>query len=354
MVSRILLATQITHDFVYTPASQNVWLAGMAEGLAELGFEVCIPFPARNQDSVELSRARRRFIQDFGLDEVSESISFVDGHDLLTHRDLTEWDLVWGRDPELLRRCIASGVPTISEFHGGARERGIGELATSHGLPLVTVAAIWHRTFPGSVLADPGALKIFFSSRPVVNSVARIEGLSGVYAGGLDPDRIDGIGVRALHQMMNGGVSLGFLGGNLALEARYLKHRLHGRPGQISVYGYQPPYIATKLFGRSDFAIALKAAGSSPSAPLKLIAYAAARLPIVASSAFREENLSGLQGRALKVSYLGEGLNPLGGKALETALENSDSWTEENLQIARDNTWRRRIEKTGLLERIEF
>lgn len=350
MARSILLATQIGQDFIHTPASQNVWLAGMAEGFGELGFRVHIPWrvkgPEADQEG-ELARVKQRFAELYGVG--GARLEFVDARELDGPRLPRRFDILWARDPELLSKSSHRGQYKVGEFHGGVREKSLPDLASNSGFPLVTVTENWAKRFGASAIAEPGALRVFYQPSRGKHSSSESK-LTGVYAGGLDPDRIDGQGVSALRQLLGSGARLQMMGGNLGVEVDHLQWRLGKRGRGTRFYGYVAPAVSAKIMHLSDFSVALKAERSAPSAPIKLIAFAAAKLPIVASPTFLQPDFSGAVARTLRINFFSTGANPRAGAALQSAMANSHSDTAHNYQVALDNTFARRIEKTGLIE----
>lgn len=352
MVTRVLLSTQVGQDFLRTPASQNVWLAGMAEGLAELGFSVSIPIEVSssgdNGNHLYESTARR-FLELYGVG--GANLEFFDSRELATSRLPKRFDVLWTRDPALLAKKVDHTQTRIAEYHGGSREASIPELAASQSVPLITVTESWLAQYGASALAEPGALKVFFKSQTSPMRSGSQEA-NGLYVGGLDPDRIDGVGIRALSQILRSGSRIDVVGGNLNIEVAMVRFRLARWQARMRFFGYLPPTISAQLMHSAGFAVALKAENSAPSAPIKLIAFAAAGLPIVGSRAFLRRNFSGVEARQLQMSLFAEGANPRAHYAVEAALDIGAEAVAHNYQIALDNTFRRRIEKTGLLRLI--
>lgn len=349
MATAVLLVTQTGQDFVNVPASQNVWLAGMAEGFSELGLSVHIPWELRDTDSSpeeELSRVSRRFSELYGV--AGPEIEFFDSRELHGPSLPRRFDVLWARDSDLL---LKSGTPSqvkIAEFHGGARETLIPERAREVGAPLVTVTNSWSQRFGAHCVSEPGALRVFFKEDDTQRHVA--EKAHGVYAGGLDPDRIDGIGVRTLRELLRYSPLLHVIGGNLSVEVDILRWRLGRKRHRAKFYGYLPPAITARLLHSADFAVALKAEDSAPSAPIKLISFAAAKLPLLVSPAFSKPDYSGSTARTLKVHNFNAGVSPQARDTLRRALASASTDVPHNYQIASDNTYAKRIEKTGLLQ----
>ncbi len=348
MAPAILLNTQVGQDFVGVPASQNVWLAGMAEGFLELGFSVHIPWSLRGTcptANLELEYLQRRFLELYGV--TGDRIEFFDAREVSGPSLPRRFDALWSRDPGLLSKRVSSSQVRIAEFHGGAKEVAIPEITRKEGVPLVTVTETWAERFGAQAVAEPGALRVFFNSRQE-RLASGSDGIAGIYAGGLDPDRIDGVGVLSLRQLVSERVSLEVLGGNLSVEVDVLRWLMGTRRKRVKFYGYVAPALAARLMHQADFAVALKSERSAPSAPIKLIAFAAAKLPLLVSPSFFRPDYSGEVARTLKAHAFAHGLNPRAGAALEKALSAQVADTAHNYEIALDNTFARRIEKTGL------
>lgn len=348
MAPAILLNTQVGQDFVKVPASQNVWLAGMAEGLCELGFSVHIPWSLRGPNSAantELETVKQRFGELYGV--TGDRIEIFDAREIAGQSLPRRFDALWSRDPELLSKSVSHNQVRIAEFHGGAKEVAIPEITREQSIPLVTVTRTWAERFGAQAVAEPGALRVFFDSRQE-RLASRLPGISGIYAGGLDPDRIDGVGVLSLRQLVAQGVSLEVVGGNLSVEVDILRWLMGRSREKVKFYGYVAPALAARLMHQSDFAVALKSERSAPSAPIKLIAFAAAKLPLLVSPAFFRPDYSGATARTLKAHPFKHGLRTRAGAALHDALSARVADTAHNFEIALDNTFARRIEKTGL------
>jgi len=286
-----------------------------------------------------------RFKERYGVEH--DRLEFFDAREVLGPSLPRRFDAVWARDATLLSLRSHSGQVKVAEFHGGAKERAIPEIAREGAIPLVTVTKSWAENFGAHSIAEPGALRIFFNSHSE-ELAPRTDGIVGVYAGGLDPDRIDGVGVLALRQLIAEGVSLDLIGGNLGVEVDVLRWRLGRARKGVRFFGYVPPALAARVIHQADFAVALKAERSALSAPIKLIAFAAARLPLLVSPSFSKPDYSGATARSLKTRVFRGGLNPQAGVVLREALSGRLSDTEHNYEIALDNTFARRIEKTGL------
>ena len=349
MARTVLLSTQIGQDFIHTPASQNVWLAGMAEGMCELGLSVQIPWVIQGPESQsreELARIKQLFWALYGVGH--ENVEFVDSRELegtsLPHR----FDVMWTRDPALLSKRIFSHQVKVAEYHGGSRELMIPQVAAEQSIPLVTVTKSWAKRFGAHSVAEPGALRVFFRP-PSDEQQLQAQQCRGVYVGGLDPDRIDGVGVKALRQLISAGAELDVIGGNLEVEVDLLRWRLGRKRKGARFFGYLPPTLSARIMHQSNFAIALKSERSAPSAPIKLIAFAAASLPLVVSSSFLKADYSGPIARTLRAHPFRSGFSPDAAATLRKALSNGNHDVEQNYQIALDNTFSRRIEKTGLL-----
>lgn len=348
MAAAILLNTQVGQNFVGVPASQNVWLAGMAEGFCELGFSVHIPWSLTGPDSTahaELDHVKRRFGELYGVS--GDNLEFFDAREVSGPSLPRRFDALWSRDAGLLSRRVSTSQVRVAEFHGGAKEATIPGIADREGIPLVTVTETWARRFEAHATAEPGALRVFFNGQPEKRE-SRTDGVVGIYAGGLDPDRIDGVGVLSLRQLVAQGVRLDVVGGNLKVEVDILRWLMGKRREDVKFYGYVPPALAAKMMHQSDFAVALKSERSAPSAPIKLITLAAARLPLLVSKSFFRPDYSGVTARSLKVKTLRSGVNTRAGIALDEALSERLVDTAHNYEIALDNTFARRIEKTGL------
>ena len=349
MARTVLLSTQLGQDFLHTPASQNVWLAGMAEGLCELGLSVRIPWVLVGPESralEELGLVKYRFKELYGVGH--QNLEFVDSRELEGPSLPKRFDVVWARDPALLSKKVSSEQVKVAEFHGGSREVKIPEIASEQSIPLITVTESWAERFGAHSVAEPGALRVFFKPASVGQQFQTPES-RGVYVGGLDPDRIDGVGVQALRHLISAGASLDIIGGNLGVEVDIIRWRLGRRRSAARFFGYLPPRLSARIMHQSNFAIALKSERSAPSAPIKLIAFAAARLPLVVSPAFFKVDYSGPIARTLRAHSFRSGFNPDAAATLREALSNGSLDEEHNYQVALDNTFARRIEKTGLL-----
>ncbi len=351
MAQSVLLATQLKQDFIGVPASQNVWLAGMAEGLLELGYSVHIPWAPRfigGPLESELELVKTRFHELYGVR--NENLEFFDAHELAGPSVPRRFDVVWARDAKLLNKSASDSQMRVAEYHGGAQEKDIPELTSSQSIPLVTVTETWAQQFGASAIAEPGALKVFYLESKTCSG--RTNKHRGIYAGGLDPDRIDGVGVRSLRQILSHGSEIDVVGGNLGVEVDILRWRLGKHRTNARFFGYVPPAVAARLMHSSDFSISLKSEKSSLSAPLKLIAFAAAKLPMVVSPAFSRPDFSGKEARALRTHSFVPGANPQAAKTVRQALAEGASDIQHNFKIALDNTYARRIEKTQLLDLI--
>lgn len=349
MAASVLLVTQVGQDFVNVPASQNIWLAGMAEGLSDLGMSVHIPWKlseANSRPDLELSQVAKRFTELYGVG--GPALSFFDSRELNGPSLPSRFDAVWTRDPNLLSKRVSESQVIIAEYHGGSKERMIPELSHDVGAPLVTVTKGWAQQFNARCVAEPGALKVFFNELRPAKTSGR-DHYHGVYAGGLDPDRIDGVGILALRQLLQASSAIHVIGGNLGVEIDILRWRLRRYGRRAKFYGYLPPTITARLLHSSDFAVALKAEHSAPSAPIKLISFAAARLPILVSRAFSKPDYSGETARKLRVTKFKAGVNPGAAESLQRALTTAPSDISHNFRMALDNTYSKRIEKTGLL-----